>query len=62
MRAPSRWPARWPPLALRGESLFAELDLLASLTAEDLQRALEELMDEKYSATVVLQPTDGPAE
>ena len=49
-------------LALRGESLFAELDLLASLTAEDLQRALEELMDEKYSATVVLQPTDGPAE
>lgn len=45
-------------LALRGENLFAELDLLASLTAADLQQALGELLAEERSAAVVLEPAD----
>ena len=43
-------------LALRGEDLFAELELLAGLTVQDLQQALGELLDEARSATVVLRP------
>ena len=43
-------------LALRGEDLFAELELLATLTVEDLEGALKELLDEGRSATVLLRP------
>lgn len=46
-------------LSLRGEDLFAELELLATLTKEDLESALAELMDEERSATVVLRPASG---
>ncbi len=45
-------------LSLRGENLFAELELLATLTREDLEQALAELMDEGRSATVVLHPSE----
>lgn len=44
--------------ALRGESLFAELETLASLTRDELQAELETLLDEARSAAVVLRPLD----
>lgn len=41
---------------LRGEPLFAELEALAGLTVEDVRAALNELLREEHSATVVLRP------
>ncbi len=44
---------------LRDEPLFAELEILAALTAEDVRAALEELLREERSAAVVLRPLAG---
>lgn len=41
---------------MRGETLFEQLEVLASLTLEDVQQTLEQMLCEERSATVVIRP------